>query len=69
MWSKFYFNKKHRGILISIFLGLSSLFGNFLKYLICTITLNKKRNIYKMRMSGVLNALLGRQSWFRPKIN
>ena len=29
MWSKFYFNKKHRGIFISTFLGLISLLGNF----------------------------------------
>ena len=43
MWSKHYFNKKHRGILISILSGLISLSGNFLKYLICTITFNKKR--------------------------
>ena len=69
MWSKFYFNKKHRGILISNFLGFSSLLGSFLKYLACVIFFNKKKNIYKMRMLGITNALLGRQSWFRPKIN
>ena len=69
MWSKFYFNKKHRGILISILLGLSSLLGNFLKYLICIITFNKKSIIYKMKLSGTMNALLGRKSWFRPEIN
>ena len=69
MWSKLYFNKKHRGIFISISLGLGNLFVNFLKYLIYTLMLNKKRNIYKMRMSGIFNALLGRQSWFRPLIN
>ena len=33
------------------------------------ITFNKKKNIYKMRMSGIINALLGKQSWFRPEIN
>ena len=69
MWSKLYFNKKHRGFFISIFLGLGSLFVNFLKYFIYTLTLNKKKNIYKMRMLGIFNALLGRESWFRPLIN
>ena len=69
MWSKYYFNKKHRGILISILSGLISLSGNFLKYLICTITFNKKRIIYKMRLSGTINALLGKKSWYRPEIN
>ena len=69
MWSKYYFNKKHLGILISILSGLISLSGNFLKYLICTITFNKKRIIYKMRLSGTINALLGKRSWYRPEIN
>ena len=69
MWSKIYFNKKHRGALISNLLGLNSLLGNFLNFLFCTITFNKKKNIYKMRTFGIFNALLGRQSWFRPKIN
>ena len=68
MWSKFYFNKKHRGFLISNLLGFSGLILNFLKYLICIITFNKKKNIYKMRMFGLFNAILGKQSWFRPKI-
>ena len=69
MWSKFYFNKKHRGILISLLLGLISLIGNFLKYLIYALTFQKKRNIYKMRMFGLINAILGKQAWFRPEIN
>ena len=68
MWSKFYFNKKHRGIFTSSFLGLISLLGNFIRYFIYLLTFNKKRNIYKMRMSGIVNALLGKESWYRPKI-
>ena len=69
MWSRFYFNKKHRGIFQSLLFGLISLLGNFIKYSICLFTFNKKRNIYKMRMSGTINALLGKQSWYRPEIN
>ena len=69
MWSKFYFNKKHRGIFISLLLGLISLLSNLLKYSICLITFNKKKNIYRMRASGIMSALLGRQSWYRPDIN
>ena len=69
MWSKFYFNKKHRGFFVSTLLGFISLLGNFLKYTIYMITFNKKRNIYRMRMSGIINSLLGRQSWYRPEIN
>ena len=69
MWSKCYFNKKHRGFFITISLALSSLLKNSFKYLICLITFNRKKAIYKMRLSGTLNALLGRRSWFRPEIN
>tara|TARA_X000000950_G_scaffold162678_1_gene198893 strand:+ start:778 stop:1644 length:867 start_codon:yes stop_codon:yes gene_type:complete len=69
MWSKLYFNKKHRGFFISMLLGFISLIGNFLKFSIYMITFNKKRNIYRMRISGLINSLLGRQSWYRPEIN
>ena len=69
MWSKLYFNKKHRGIFTFFLFGLSSLLTNFLKYSVCTLTFNKKKNIFKMRMQGIFNALIGRGSWFRPKIN
>ena len=69
MWSKFYFNKKHRGIFISFLYGLTSLIGNFIKYLILLISMNKRKKIYKMRIFGILNAFLGRNSWYRPEIN
>ena len=69
MWSKFYFNKKHRGIFVSSFSGLISLMGNLIKYSIYFLILNKKRNIYRMRMLGIINALLGRESSYRPEIN
>ncbi len=69
MWSKLYFNKKHRGVFISTLLGLTSLLGSFLKYSVYLMTFNKKRNIYLMRILGSINALMGRQSWYRPEIN
>ena len=69
MWSRFYFNKKHRGTFVSLFLGLISLLGNLIKYTICLFTFNKKKNIYRMRTLGTFNALLGKRSWYRPEIN
>jgi len=69
MWSKLYFNKKHRGIFVSSLLGLISLLENILKYFIYLVTFSKKRRIYKMRVLGIFNSLLGRQSWHRPEIN
>ena len=69
MWSKLYFNKKYRGIFFSSLFGLTSLIGNSIKYFIYSITFNKKKNIYKMRVLGIINSLLGRKSWHRPEIN
>ena len=42
---------------------------NFTKKVKSINFFNKKRNIYRMRMSGFINSLLGRQSWYRPEIN
>ena len=69
MWSKFYFNKKHYGL----FQALSKISINFLssviKYLFYSITLNNyKKNIYKMRLAGAANSIMGKPSWFRPNI-
>ena len=69
MWSKFYFNKKHYGF----FQALSKISINFLssiiKYLFYSIFLNNyKKNIYKMRLAGAANSIIGKSSWFRPNI-
>ena len=69
MWSKCYFNKKHRGFFIFTSLAIITLLKSFLKYIFCLISFSKKKSIYKMRLSGTFNALLGRRSWFRPEIN
>ncbi len=70
MWSKFYFNKKHYGYfkaLISIFQNLISAKVKFFYFL---LTLNsKKRKIYQMRLSGLLNSMIGNKSFYRPKID
>ena len=66
MWSKFYFNKKHYGYLNAfkkVFLNLISAKIKFIFYL---ITLNShKRKIYQMRISGILNSMFGKRSWYR----
>ena len=66
MWSKFYYNKKHYGY----FNALNKVILNFLsaifKYVYYFILFNSnKRNIYLMRMSGLLNSIKGKKSWFR----
>jgi len=70
MWSKFYFNKKYKGILMSLIIGLISLLINSFKYFIYLLILNKmKKKLYSMRISGLWNSMLGKSSWYRPKIN
>ena len=68
MWSTFYFNKKHYGY----FSALSKTYIIFLKaivkFLFYSILFNKKKKIYQMRFSGLLNSMLGKSSWYRPKI-
>ena len=69
MWSKFYFNRKHYGYLKA----LLSIFGNLIsakiKFLYFLITFNShKRKIYQMRLSGLLNSIIGKKSFYRPKL-
>ncbi len=69
MWSTYYFNKKHFGILkalIKIFPKLISSAFNVLFYLL--INNPKKKEIYFARLSGIMNSILGKKSWFRPLI-
>ena len=70
MWSKFYFNKKHYGFIkafANIFFNLISAKIKFIYYL---ITLNNhKKKIYQMRLSGLFNSIIGRKSFYRPKLN
>ena len=69
MWSKFYFNKKHYGF----FSALLSVFGNLtsaiLKLIFYSIIFDDyKKKIYFMRISGIFNSILGKKSFYRPKI-
>ena len=66
MWSKFYFNKKHYGYIFSLFTVSSNFFSGCLKFLFYLIIFNThKRNIYKIRIFGLLNSMLGKKSWYR----
>ena len=66
MWSKFYFNKKHYGFMIAfakIFLNIAS---SILKYFFYSIFSNlHKKKIYQMRISGLINSILGKKSSLR----
>jgi len=69
MWSTFYYNKKHRGFLISLIIVGPKLFSSVFKFLIFFILRNKeKKEIYYQRFSGLRNSIMGKSSWYRPKI-
>jgi N-acetylglucosaminyl-diphospho-decaprenol L-rhamnosyltransferase len=69
MWSKFYFNKKHFGYFNATLKILGNLISAKIKFFYYLITFNEfKRNIYKMRLLGLLNSMIGKKSFYRPKI-
>ncbi|MDA7552057.1 glycosyltransferase [Candidatus Pelagibacter sp.] len=70
MWSKFYYNKKHYGYLKALLSISSNFLSSILKFIFYFIVLNKeKKNIYKMRISGIFNSIIGKNSWYRPKVD
>ena len=69
IWSKFYFNKKHFGLLRAIKVCILTYFSSLLKFSFFFIIRNHfKKKIYFNRASGFYNALLGRASWYRPNL-
>ena len=69
MWSKFYYNKKHFGYLYGFFKIFRNLISAFLKSIIYSILRNnKKKRFYKARLSGCMNGLLLKKSWYRPNV-
>ena len=70
MWSSFYFYKKHRGFFFALIIIFPKLLSSFFKSIIFTLIFNKeKRDIYFCRLSGILNSIIGKKSWFRPSLD
>ena len=66
MWSKYYYNKKHYGMLIALIKIFFNLVSAIFKYVFYSLTLNNyKKNIFKMRISGIVNSILGNKSKYR----
>ena len=69
MWSIFYFNKKHYGYLYALKTVSKKLFSSLFKIFFYTIIFNiNKKKIYSQRFSGLYNSIIGKNSWYRPKI-
>ena len=69
MWSTFYYNKKYKGFLLSFLIILPKMLSAITKVLIYFLLFNKgKKEIYYQRLSGIFNAIIGKGSWYRPKV-
>ena len=69
MWSTFYYNKKHKGYLISLMIIGPKLISSILKFFIFFLLKNNtKKEIYFHRYSGLINSIKGKKSWYRPKV-
>ena len=67
MWSTFYFTKKHKSFLYALLYVSGKLISALIKYLFYSLSLkNSKKLIYKHRVSGLINSITGKPSWFRP---
>ena len=70
MWSTFYFHKKYHGFAIALIIILPNLITSFFKTIFYSLTLNvKSRDIYFHRLSGIINSIFGKKSWYRPTID
>ena len=70
MWSTFYFHYKHYGYFFALIKILPKFLSAFLKTCFFKfISNNEKKDIYYCRFNGILNSILMRKSWYRPKIN
>ena len=69
MWSTFYYYKKYKGFFISFLIILPKLTSSMIKILIYSMLMNReKKEIYYQRFSGLINAIMGKSSWYRPKL-
>ena len=70
MWSLFYFNKKHFGYCSALILILPKLLSSCFRAAFYFLIFHKsKKEIYLKRLSGILNSILGKESWYRPTLD
>jgi GT2 family glycosyltransferase len=67
MWSLFYYNHKHFGILKAYKITIRKFISSMLKLILALILLNKtKFLVHYYRLYGLINAFLKKPSWLRP---
>jgi hypothetical protein len=67
MWSLYYYNYKHFGLLSAYKITLYKFISSLIKMLLSIILIQKKKYlIHKYRLLGLINAYQGKSSWLRP---
>lgn len=67
MWSSVYYKKKHSDYLEVLINFVPLVFTSVLKMIFYALIFQKKKIVINyMRFSGTLNALVGKNSWYRP---
>jgi GT2 family glycosyltransferase len=67
MWSLFYYNHKHFGILEAYKITIPKFFSSILKLIFALILLNKiKFFVHYYKLYGLINAFFKKSSWLRP---
>ena len=68
MWSLFYYNKKHFGVLAAYKVTIPKFLSSIYKSLIGLIFFQKEKYLtYKYRVLGLIAAYRGKGSWIRPQ--
>ena len=69
MWSKVYYNIKHRGYFYAFKKAFLIISFNYLKGMYFFFVNEKKSTIYFLRASGMFHAITRKNSWYRPRLN
>ena len=70
IWSKFYYKQKHFGYMTAFLGGFPKFISSSIKCFFYLIIGKKfKKKIYANRVSGFLNAVKKKPSWYRPEIS
>ena len=68
MWSTFYYYKKYYGYFYAVYKTYGKLFRLMCNMILFTILFDKKKKtVYYAKAFGLLNAMLGKKSWYRVK--
>tara|TARA_B110000495_G_scaffold140078_1_gene123072 strand:- start:154 stop:966 length:813 start_codon:yes stop_codon:yes gene_type:complete len=68
MWSKFYFNKKHNGLMYAYIITFPVFIRSLVKSFFYFFFNKDRFKIYFARFSGLFNAYINKKSWYRPLI-